>query len=85
MNTLIVVIIISAILLALCFAGLALNILVKKNGKFPETEVGSNKNMRRMGITCTKQEEISRWKKQRKAVQEHDCGACAGCTCGLEG
>jgi hypothetical protein len=52
------------VLLGLCFAGLAITILVKKNGKFPETEVGRNKNMQQLGIHCVKQDELNR---------------CAGC------
>ncbi len=85
MNTLLIVILISVILLAICFAGLALNILLKKNGKFPETEIGSNKNMRKLGIRCTKQDEILRdreWKgkKNTKAGEEENlCSGCCGC------
>ncbi|MDR3185111.1 MAG: hypothetical protein LBT49_06890 [Prevotellaceae bacterium] len=36
---------------------MAISIIIKKNGKFPETEIGRNKNMQRLGIRCTKQEE----------------------------
>jgi len=88
MKTLLILIIISAILLALCFAGLALNILLRKNGKFPETEVGDNKHMRRLGITCVKQDELSRWKKQRsvrRKAGDTDCESCAVCAdCNLK-
>ena len=81
-------ILISATLLAFSFAGLALNVLLRKNGKFPETEIGSNKHMRRLGITCAKQEELSRWKKQgtiRKKEKNTACESCAACTdCSLK-
>ena len=32
---------------------LALNIIVKKNGKFPEIHIGKNKAMAERGIKCT--------------------------------
>ncbi len=83
MNSFLTVILISIALLAFCFAGLALTILVKKNGKFPETEIGQNKHMRRMGIRCTKQDEILRDRalKGRCAMPDDDC--CTGCNgCG---
>ena len=52
-------ILISVILLGLCMAGLALNILVKKNGQFPQTEIGQNPYMRKMGISCVKEDECA--------------------------
>lgn len=45
-------IIISVVLVALALAGMAITILVKPKGKFPETHVGHNKEMRKRGITC---------------------------------
>ena len=83
---LLILIIISTILLALSFAGLALNVLLRKNGKFPETTIGSNKQMRRLGIRCAKQEELNRWKKQgtvrEKEKDTDSCTACADCYSG---
>jgi hypothetical protein len=58
MSTLFTVIILSAIILGLCFAGFAITMIIKKNGKFPETEIGRNKNMQKLGICCAKQEEL---------------------------
>ena len=51
---------ISIILLALCVAGMAISILLKKNGSFPNTEVGSNPNLRKLGLRCPKEEEPGR-------------------------
>lgn len=83
MNTLLTVLLISIALLALCFAGLALNILVKKNGKFPETEIGQNKQMRQLGIRCTKQDEILRDRALKGLSLKPDDEQCAGCSgCG---
>jgi hypothetical protein len=44
-------------LLALALAGLGLNILFRKNGKFPETHVGHNREMRKRGVSCASCEE----------------------------
>ncbi len=78
---LVAVIIVFAIVLALCMAGLGISMLLRKNGKFPETEVGSNKNMRKLGITCAKQDEMRKWKKAKRktTTKEHDCANCEGC------
>jgi hypothetical protein len=78
MNTLLTIIIIAAILVGLCFAGLAITIIVKKNGKFPETGIGHNKNMRKLGIRCAKQEEIIRWRKEN-GQQSLPSDFCSGC------
>jgi hypothetical protein len=56
MDSIFSVIILSIALLGLCFAGLAITIIVKKNGKFPDTEIGRNKNMQRLGIRCARQD-----------------------------
>ena len=47
---------ISVFLLALCVAGLAISILLKKNGQFPQTEIGTNPHMRKLGVRCAKEE-----------------------------
>jgi len=67
MNYFLEYIVVFAVVLALCVVGLAISILLRKGGKFPETEVGSNKHMRKLGITCAKQDEL------------YKCGGCAGC------
>lgn len=55
--------------------GMALNILVKKNGKFPAYRVGHNSDMARMGVKCVKHEEI-RCHKARLKEKEKDCLGC---------
>lgn len=37
------------------------NILFRKNGRFPDTEVGSNEHLRKKGIKCMKEEEEELW------------------------
>lgn len=44
--------IIVVILLGLALVGLGLTMLIKKNGKFPETHIGKNKAMKERGIHC---------------------------------
>lgn len=45
---------VSAILLVLAILGMAITMLVKKNGKFPETHIGHNRDMRKRKIVCAK-------------------------------
>lgn len=63
-------------LLGISFLGMALNILIKKNGKFPAYQVGHNKDMKKLGISCVKHEEIKCFKKLKKG--EEGCGSCGG-------
>ena len=82
--------ILSLIIVAIAFIGLAFNILFKKQGKFPETGVGHNPEMQKRGITCAKTDEIREFNLRRniaqaKGVQPIDptefSGGCAGCNC----
>ena len=70
------------LLVALCIVGLCFNIIFRKNGHFPDTEIESNENMKRLGIKCAKAEEIELWnRKKKKAVscKGGSCSSCAGC------
>ncbi len=49
---LLTVFILVSILLGIALAGLGITMLVKKNGKFPETHIGKNKAMKERGIHC---------------------------------
>lgn len=49
---LLIVFIITIILLGLALVGLGITMLVKKNGKFPDTHIGKNKAMKDRGIHC---------------------------------
>lgn len=46
------VLLISIVLMALVFVGLATQILFKKGGKFPNTHIGGNKELKKRGISC---------------------------------
>ena len=46
------VFLLTLLIVAVCMVLMAVTILIKKNGRFPNTHVGSNKEMRRRGIKC---------------------------------
>lgn len=62
--------------------GMAFNIIFRKKS-FPQTDVGSNENMRKMGIRCMKEEEDKIWG-GKSSSKEVYCNAgysssCIGC------
>jgi hypothetical protein len=61
------------LIVAIALLFLGIRMLVQKNGRFPETEVGRNKEMRKLGIQCAKAEEI----KCRRDVEKNE--ACSSC------
>ncbi len=46
------VFLLSAGIMAFVFVGMSIKILLKKGGKFPNTHIGGNKNMKSRGISC---------------------------------
>ena len=69
--------------LGLCVAGLCVGILFRKDGKFPDTEISTNVEMKKRGIRCAKEEEMRLWGQQhgKKKVTCADLGCtdCGGC------
>ena len=69
------------VLVGLCVVGLCFNIIFRKDGKFPETEIENNKEMRKRGIKCAKEEEMKLWGKKRadgtSECDESGCGSCS--------
>jgi hypothetical protein len=58
------VLILSVVLMAVVAFLMSIKILFKKNGKFPNTHIGGNKEMAKRGITCaTSQDREARKKK----------------------
>ena len=53
-------------IVGLCVIGLCFNIIFKKDGKFPDTEIEHNKEMRKRGLQCAKVEERKLWNKKNK-------------------
>ncbi len=68
---------IAIVLIALVVIGLGFNIFFLKK-KFPETEVGHNKEMRKRGIQCTRTEELLLLKKLGKLSKDEACNSCGG-------
>jgi hypothetical protein len=66
-------ILVVAVLLIIGMAGMALTILVKKNGRFPETHIGHNREMRKRNIQCAKsmdRQEQLKYNSGRKSAPE---------------
>jgi len=68
------ILLIAMVLLSISVLGMMLNIIVKKKGKFPAYRVGHNKDMRKLGISCVKHDEI---RCHNKVLKEgKDCNGC---------
>lgn len=70
-------------LAALVFLGIALfimcfNILFRKNGEFPDSEIGHSKELRKRGIVCAKEDELKLWGKSSAS----GAVGCSGVSCG---
>jgi len=50
--------IISAVLVGLAMVGLAISILMKPKGRFPETHISRNKEMHKRGIRCAQDTDL---------------------------
>jgi len=64
--------IISAVLIALAMLGLGISMLVRRDGRFPNTHISHNKEMRKRGITCAQHSDTG-----CKPVD--GVSGCAGC------
>ena len=74
-------IIISIIVLGIGILGMCFNIIFRKNGRFPETEIEKNKEMRKRGIICASEMERRLWnKKGHQQCADDGCSSCAGCS-----
>lgn len=72
----------AVIVLAVGVAGMAVTIIVKKDGKFPDGEISHNKKLREQGIICAKEQEFRIWGRNgRKKPSPDKCpeGGCEGC------
>jgi len=59
------ILLIAIVIVALAVLLLGINILIGR--KFPETEVGKNKNMIRLGLRCPHCEERARYRQSKPA------------------
>lgn len=63
------VVILAIVLMALVFVGLAIQTLLKKGGKFPNTHIGSNKYMKANGVSCAQTDDKIEQAKARKGLR----------------
>ena len=49
---------------------LAIKVIIKKNGRFPNTHVGGNKAMRQRGIKCVQSQDRDARRENPMAVRE---------------
>ena len=71
------------LIVALCVIGLCFNIIFRKDGEFPEYEVSSNKEMRKLGIRCMREQDDEIFtdgsKPRHSDCDGNDSEACKGC------
>lgn len=84
------VILFSLLMVALAVFLLSFNVIFRKNGKFPESEIGANKELRKKGLMCAKSEERILWHKNNKGKKlniKYDpiSDGCGSCSCGTGG
>ena len=88
------VILISVVIVALCVFGLCFNIIFKKNGQFPDGEISHNKELRKRGIVCMKEEDEAIWgdgagkktghARKIKSAMDDECNGCGVGDCALK-
>ena len=85
---------ISVVIVALCVFGLCFNIIFKKNGQFPDGEISHNKELRKRGNVCMKEEDEAIWgdapdkntgrKHKIKSAMDDECRGCGVGDCALK-
>lgn len=65
--------IISAVLISIALVGLAVSILIKPRGSFPETHISRNREMQKRGIRCAQDTDLG-------CKPGEGSGTCAGCS-----
>jgi hypothetical protein len=64
--------ILSAIFLSIAAAGFGIRMLLKSHGRFPETHISRNPEMRKRGITCAQETDIG-------CHSSNDYTGCSNC------
>ena len=62
----------TTLIVAICMVLMAVTILIKKNGRFPNTHVGGNKEMRRRGIKCVEAQDKDARRDNPHAIPERE-------------
>lgn len=69
--------------LAVCIAFMCFNIIFRKDGEFPDGEISRNKELRKLGIRCAKEEEMRLWgdgkTNEKPTCGDSTCSECASC------
>ena len=64
------VLLLTTLIVAICMMLMAVTILIKKNGRFPNTHVGGSKAMRKRGVKCVQSQDKDARKDNPMAVKE---------------
>ena len=64
------IILFTLLIVAICMALLSVKILLKKNGRFPNSHVSGNKAMRQRGIGCLQSQDREAQKANPHAIAE---------------
>jgi len=70
-------------IMAVVFIFLGIRMLIQKNGKFPETEISKNKEMRKLGSHCARVDEIKCRREVDGKLADNsgsNIHGCAGCS-----
>ena len=71
-------ILLTAALLGIAILIMGIKVFFKKGAKFPETSIGKNKEMKKLGLKCAKHEEIH----CRRVIDGSTTSDTGGCGCG---
>jgi hypothetical protein len=66
------VFLLTLLIVAVCMVLMGVTILIKKNGRFPNTHVGGNKEMRRRGIKCVEAQDKDARRDNPHAIPERE-------------
>lgn len=64
--------VISVLIIAICMVLLAIRIVLKKNGRFPNGHVSGSKALRDKGITCMQSQDFAMRLPNPHRVEEHE-------------
>ena len=78
------VFVVALALVGLGVFGMCFNIIFRKNGEFPQSDVGANENMRKLGIRCMREEDDEYFSRKNRKDSGAKCSgvyseSCAGC------
>ena len=66
------VLLLTTLIVAICMVLMAITILLKKNGRFPNIHVGTSKHMRQRGIGCVETQDKQARLENPHAIPERE-------------